>query len=173
MPAPKKVEKLKNLAQKLKEADSVVLLNYQGLTHKQLSDLRKKLKEVGSLLSVTKNTLLRLALKSSHLKLPAPSDALTGPTAALFIPADPIPPLKILKEFQDEFDLPKIKIGIFKGELFSKEKVLKLATLPKKDVLTSQLVLALKSPTQRLALSLAWNLQKLTRILKSIRQSKD
>lgn len=168
MVAQKKIDQVKNLTEKLKEAKSVVFVNYQGLTHEQLALLRKKLKEVGGFLMVTKNTLLKLALKSSHHELPTTSHELSGPTATLFIPDDPIPPLKVLANFLNEFSLPEIKMGIFEGELVSKERALRLATLPPREVLAAQVVGGLKAPTQRLAFSLAWNLQKLTHILKSI-----
>ena len=164
MPAQKRIERLQKLTERLKEASSFVLLNYQGLTHRQLATLRAKLKKVGSVLMVTKNTLLERAIKDSSYSLPSP---LSGPTATLFIGGDPIAPLKALKEFQDEFSLPKIKIGILEGRFAEKEKILKLAHLGSKEALVTQLVLGLKSPSQRLIFSLKGNLQKLIFILKS------
>lgn len=65
MPSEKKIDQVKNLTERLKEAKSVVLVDYQGLTHPQLSELRKRLESGGGSLMVTKNTLLKLALKSS------------------------------------------------------------------------------------------------------------
>lgn len=168
MPSQKKIEQVKNLTQKLKEANSIVLLDYQGLTHQQLSGLRKKLKEVGSTLSVTKNSLLKLALKSSHFPFPTSHFPLTGPTATLFITTDPISPLKTLSNFISDFGLPKIKIGVLDGEIAQKERILELANLPPREILSTEVIAALKAPNQRLTLALAWNLQKLNLIIKKI-----
>jgi len=168
MPSEKKIEQVKNLTEELKKAKSVVLVNYQGLTHQQLADLRNKLKEVNGSLMITKNTLLRLAL-GNQAGLPREiieGDFLRGPTAALFITSDPIPTLKALHRFSTEFDLPKIKIGILEGEIAEKEKILRLATLPSKEILIAQVVWGLKTPSQRLTFALNWNLQKLTLVLK-------
>lgn len=173
MASEKKIEQVKKLTEKLKEADSLVLVNYKGLTHQQLVDLRKRLKETGSSLMVTKNTLLERAIKASSFQLLTSSFQLTGPTATLFIYDDPIPSLRALAQFLNEFGLPEIKIGILEGEVTSEERVLRLATLPSKEVLTAQVVSSLKAPTQRLALSLAWDLQKLNLILKALKEKQE
>lgn len=166
MPSKKKIEQVKDLTEKLKKAKSVVLVDYKGLTHQQLADLRAKLKEAGSSLMVTKNTLVKLALESSHFSLPSSHFPLAGPTATLCIKEDTLPTLKTLTQFTTEFGLPQIKIGILEGEIVDKEKIVKLATLPSKDILITQVVWGLKAPTQRLVLALNWNLQKLTIVLK-------
>lgn len=168
MPSKRNIDQLKTLTDKLAKAKSVVLMNYKGLTHQQLADLRKKLSEGGNSLIVTKNTLLKLALKSSFYNLEPRTYNLSGPTATLFISDNLLPTLKVLSEFSADLGLPKIKIGILEGELAEKEKILRLASLPSKDILIAQVIGGLKTPTQRLILALNWNLQKLTLVLKKI-----
>lgn len=173
MPSQKKIAQVKDLTERLKKAKSVVLIDYQGLNHQQLADLRKKLKKSGGSLMVTKNTLLKLALKSSTSNLQLTTYNLRGPTATLFISDDPLPPLKTLSQFASEFDLPKIKIGLIEGELTPKEKILRLAVLPSKKALTAQLVAGLQAPTQRLIFALNWNLRRLKIALEKIKEQKE
>lgn len=168
MPSQKKIEQVKNLTDKLKSSQSVVLVDYQGLTHQQLADLRKRLHETKSSLMITKNTLLKLAFKSGNYGLLTSDYGLIGPTATLFMAADPMPSLKALHQFVAELGLPKIKIGILEGEVVLKENLVRLATLPSKEVLLSQVVAGLKSPTWRLTFALAWSLRKLTLVLKKL-----
>ena len=170
MPSQKNINQLKTLTEKLEKASSVVLLDYKGLTHEQLADLRKKLIESGSSLMVTKNTLLKRAMKQWNNETTGQltKDSFAGPTATLFVADDPLPPLKTLSQFSAGLDLPKIKIGILEGEVAEKEKILRLANLPSKEVLTAQVIGGLKAPTQRLIFALNWNLQKLMLVLKKM-----
>lgn len=173
MPSQKKIEQVKDLTERLKESKSVVLVDYRGLTHQQLRDLRKKLKETGTSLMVTKNTLLKLALKNADYGLLTRDYQLEGPTAIFFIPDDPLSSLQVLDKFVKEFNLPKIKIGLLEGELALKEKILRLASLPSKEILTTQVVAYLKSPTQRLIFALNWNLRRLKTALEKIKEQKE
>ena len=173
MPSNKNIEQVKTLTDKLEKAESVVLVDYKGLTHQQLAELRKKLSKSGGSLAVTKNTLLKLAFKSSSYKLePNTYNLLIGPTATLFIFDNLLPTLKVLSEFSADLGLPKIKIGILEGEIAEKEKILRLASLPSKEVLLSQVIGGLKAPTQRLTFALNWNLQKLMLVLKKMSEKK-
>ena len=60
----KKEKIVQKLTDKIQKANSLVFTNYQGMTHKQLEELKKRLKEVDAEFSVTKNTLLKLDRKS-------------------------------------------------------------------------------------------------------------
>lgn len=169
MPSARNINQLKNLTERLKKARSLVLVDYQGLSHGQLTDLRHQLKELKTDLMITKNTLLKLALDATGNTQQATRKMLTGPTAVLFIANNSLPPLKTLTQFASEFSFPQIKFGWLEGQLTDKERLLYLATLPSKEILQAQLIGSLKSPCQRLTLCLDLNLRKLTMILKTLK----
>jgi len=83
-----KIFTVQNLAAQLKEAKTVVLTDYQGLTANQISQLRTMVKKVGGELMVVKNTLLQRALKEASLPVPENE----GPTAIVIGIEDEIEP---------------------------------------------------------------------------------
>lgn len=162
------------LAQKVKKAQSLVFANYQGLTHAQLEQLKKALKAVNAELVVTKNTLLKRALDQGKSE----KVVLTGPTATLFAYGDSIAPLKELAKTIKKLKLPAspsggqggpaIKFGIIDGRMLAENDVIRLSTLPTRDVLLAQLVGQMQSPLYGLHRALSWNMQKLLMTLKAI-----
>ena len=147
------------------QAKSVILADYQGLTHRQLEDLRKAVKKVGGDFTVVKNTLLKHALESTNYKI-LTTESLTGPTAVLFSPDEGILPLKEVAAWNLKFQLPSLKIGILSGKVLTGEELLTLARLPAKEVLIGQLVGQMKTPIYRLHRVLSWNIQRLVMTLR-------
>jgi len=91
----KKEKIVQELTDKIQKAKSLIFTNYQGLTHKQIEELKKSLKDFNAELVVTKNTLLKLALKMENGKWKMENDeGLANPTATLFVYDDVIAPLK-------------------------------------------------------------------------------
>lgn len=173
----KKIELVGQLEEKVKRARALVLADYRGLTHKQLEALKKALKALEAELVVTKNTLLKRALDLSTLNsLPAGRQGqlstLEGPTATLFAYGDVLAPLKELAKTIKTLKLPIIKIGFLEGKSLTGEEVLRLATLPPREVLIAQVVGAMKTPINGLHRALTWNLQRLVLTLKAIEGKK-
>ena len=160
----KKEQIVAKIAEKVSKAKGLVFTDYQGLTHKQLENLKKKVKASNAELVVTKNTLLKLSLEQSQ--------KFEGPTATLFLYGDPIEPLKRLAQSIKEFNLPSVKFGILDKQTITKEQVLELAILPPRDILIMQLFAQMKAPLYRLHYALNWNLQKLVLTLNAIQKTK-
>lgn len=167
----KKEKIVAELSEKVQKAKAMVFANYQGMTHKQIEELKKALSKTDAELAVTKNTLLKIALENGKLKME--NGALEAPTATLFAYSDAILPLKELAKTIKSLKLPVIKFGIFEGKVLSVDEVLKLSTLPSREVLLAQLVGGLKSPIFGLHRSLNWNLQKLVLTLNAISKTKE
>lgn len=154
------------LAGAIKAAKSVTVIDYQKMPTKQAFELRQKIKEAGGQVSVAKNTLLKRAFKKALDTLPDTLDILlTGPTALVLAKTDEIAPLQILGKSFKDISLPKLKFGIFAGELVTSEKLLTLSSLPSKNVLIGQLLGALNGPTYGLLGTLNANMQKLVFVL--------
>ncbi|MCR4263416.1 MAG: 50S ribosomal protein L10 [Candidatus Roizmanbacteria bacterium] len=171
MPNKQKQDVVSNLVTALQERASVVLVDYKGLTHHQLEELRIKVTEAGGLLRIVKNNLFLIALK--HAQFPTPDEALTGPTAVLFVPTTDPSPIKIIYDQGKALESLEIKWGIWENQLIDKSKVEQLATLPSREELLAKVVGSLKSPQTRLVLSLKSNLQKLVMALEEIRKQKE
>ena len=167
----KKAEKIlfvDNLTAELSSAKSLVLINYTGLSVKAQQDLKKRLKEVGAKMLVVKNTLLKRASERAEIDKEVLTDeVLSGQTALIISSGDPISFIQVLGKFAKENDVPKMKVGIVESLFQNNEALIKLATLPGRDVLLSQLLETLMSPSYGLVATLNGNLQKLIYILKA------
>lgn len=165
----KKLEKVtlvENLAAELKDAKSLVLVNYAGLNVGSQQELKKRLNEVDSRMVVVKNTLLKRASEAAKLDKEFSVDTvLSGQTALVIAKSDAIAPIQILGKFAKEFELPKFKVGVVEGMFQDSASLAKLATLPGRDALLSQvlgslmsglygLVGTLQSPMQQLVYTL-------------------
>ena len=165
----KKQEIVSKLSEKISRAKALVFTNYQGLTHKQLEELKKALKALDTEFMVTKNTLLKIALENSKFKI---QDGLVNPTATLFVYDDAIAPLKQIAKTLKVLGLPTIKFGIIDNQALTDNQLLKLAMLPSREVLLAQVVSGLKSPIFGLHRALSWNINKLVMTLAAIQQKK-
>ncbi|MEK7534596.1 MAG: 50S ribosomal protein L10 [Patescibacteria group bacterium] len=166
----KKEQIVAKLKDKVGKANGLVFTNYQGLTHKQIENLKRKLNTASAELVVTKNTLLKRAFLH-----PDPSaegsilnSELRDPTATLFIYGDLSEPLKQLAQSIKQFNLPSVKFGILDKKTITKEQVIKLFTLPSRDILLMQVFGQMKAPIFGLHRVLSWNMQKLVVTLKAI-----
>lgn len=166
----KKAKIVAEIADKVTKAKALVFTNYQGLTHHQIEEFKKRLRKLEAEYTITKNTLLKRALDEKSHSLG--EQHLDQPTATLFLYGDPVTPLKILAKMIKDMQKPSIKFAIMEGNLINEQQVLQLATLPSRDVLLAQLVGAMQFPIFGLHRSLNWNLQKLVMTLKTIEQTK-
>lgn len=165
----KKTEKtqfVEDLTKELKDAKSIVLVNYAGLSVSKQQDLKKKLKETKGRMVVVKNTLLKRAATEAKIDEKALTDTvLSGQTALIIADEDPVAPIQALGKFSKENELPKFKVGIVEGLFQDEAGLVKLSTLPGRDVLLSQVLGALMAPSYGLVETLNGNLQKLVYIL--------
>ena len=169
----KKEAVVEELKAKLDGANSIVLTDYQGLTHKQIEEFKRKLKVANASYAITKNTLFKISLSlSKNFADKVSDDALNAPTATIFIAGDVVEPLKILQKLVKETGLPKIKIGVVDGATLTQDEIVKLASLPSRDTLLAQLVGTLNSPIQGLVVVLNGNIQKLVMVLNAVAQNK-
>ncbi len=158
-----KEEIVAKLSEQLGKAKAVVFADYKGLTMKQLSDLRDKLRDVQGELTITKNTLLKKAM---------PEIELEGPTATLFAYDDEISPLKILVKTLKDTAVGKVKSGFLGDTTLDEGKILQLATLPTKDELRGKTVGVLVAPLQGMVSVLQGNLRNLVYALSEIQKVK-
>jgi large subunit ribosomal protein L10 len=155
-----------NLKEELKDAKSVVLVNYAGLGVKAQQELKKRLSEVGGRMIVVKNTLLKRAEKEAGFeKEVLTPEILSGQTALVIAGDDPVAPIQVMGKFAKEFEVPKFKVGMVEGSFQDKDALTKLASLPGRDALLGQFLGTLMGVEYGMVSTLNANLQKLVYIL--------
>lgn len=170
MKRPEKEKIITSLADKLREAQLVVLTDYRGLTVEKITQLRNELRRASSDYQVVKNTLLKRASQGTGLeKL---HGYLEGPTAVVISSRDPVAPVKVLVRFLKEYSELSIKAGYLEGTVLSAEDTKELSNLPGKKELLAKIVSLCASPPVRLLSTLQSIPQKLIRVLHAIEKSK-
>jgi large subunit ribosomal protein L10 len=169
MATVKKIETVKEMTDKITRAKSIVFADYVGLKHKQLEDLRKKLRTVGAEFMVTKNKLLERAFGTQADSV---KPLLKNATGTLFNYDDEIAGIKELLKFFKTANIGKTKAGLLGTTVLTEEDVTRLSKLPGKQQLLGQLAGQLMAPIQGLHYALSWNMNSLVRTLSRIKEQK-
>lgn len=119
----------------IKNSESVILFQYQGLTVADLSTLRNKLREVDAQVKVYKNTLLKRALDDLNLSL---EGFLEGPNAILF-GKNLLEPIKVIADFAKANDKLNIRVGIISGDVADINVIREYASIPSREGLLTML----------------------------------
>ena len=145
-----KVEKVAQIVEKLKNAESVTIVAYSGLTVEQDTNLRRQCRESDVDYCVFKNRLVKLALE--QVGVSGMDDLLNGPNAFVFSKKDPVSGPKAVAQFIEKNKLESLKItgGIFENKAADEKTMVKLSKMPGKDELMATLVGCLMSPMSSL-----------------------
>ncbi|MGX7349805.1 50S ribosomal protein L10 [Dolosicoccus paucivorans] len=144
-----KQQQVAEMAEALKSAASVVVVDYLGLTVAEVTELRKQLRENGVKMQVVKNTILRRAAKDAGIE--GLDEAFVGPTAVVYSEEEVVAPAKIVAEFAKDAKALEIKGGMIEGEVAPVEKIEALAKLPDREGLLSMLLSVLQAPVRNVA----------------------
>ncbi|GKT02763.1 50S ribosomal protein L10 [Furfurilactobacillus sp. WILCCON 0119] len=138
------------VAKKLTDANSVVVVDYRGLTVEEVTDLRKQLRDADVAMEVIKNKILTRAADKAGVADLNPTFA--GPTAVAFGNGeDAIAAARILAKFAKDHDVLEIKGGMMEGKVVSVDEINTYATLPSREDLLSMLASELQSPIRSFA----------------------
>jgi large subunit ribosomal protein L10 len=153
------------LAEKLRETDSLLVADYRGLTNAELAALRIELRGHGARFTVVKNTLARRAAGAAGAE--ALLTLLEGPTAIAFVESggDAAAVAKALSGVADRTNVLTLRGGLLSGKALDGTDVDRLAKLPPAEVLKSQLVGVIVAPLTQLAAVLAATVQNLVGLL--------
>ena len=137
---------VEQLAQRLRDSDTLMVADYRGLTMPEIDELRTRLLEAGARFTVVKNTLTRRAAEAAGK--PEVLELIDGPTAIAFLnpEGDPAAVAKVLNDTAKTNDVLVIRGGVLEGNVVGDVEIKRLATLPPADVLRAQLVGAIAAP---------------------------
>ena len=127
----KKAELVDAVAEKMKAAVSIVVVDSRGLTVEQDTVLRRSLRESAVEFKVIKNSILRRAAEKAGLE--GFDDIFTGPSAVAFSNEDVVAPAKIINDFAKDAEALEIKGGAIEGAVSTKEEIQALAALPNRE----------------------------------------
>ena len=148
----KKAQQVAEVAEQFKNASSVVVVDYLGITVEQATNLRSELRKAGVQFAVVKNSILSRAAKEAGLE--GMDDVFKAPSAVAFSNDDVIAPAKILADFAKKVEALEIKAGVVEGKVSSKEEIEALAKLPSREGLLSMLLSVLQAPVRNTALAI-------------------
>ena len=133
----------------IKDAATVVIVNYSGITVAQDTQLRKQLREAGVVYKVYKNTLMTRAFKGTEFE--ALTENLEGTNAIAVCKDDATAPARILSNFAKECPALEIKAGVVEGVVYDAAGMKAVADIPSREVLISKLLGSFKSPISTFA----------------------
>ena len=137
------------IAEDVKDAQSVVLVDYRGLTVEQDTQLRKQLREAGIIYKVCKNTMMKRAFEGTDYA--GLESYLEGPSAIAISKDDATAPARILCKFAKDAEKLEVKAGVVEGKVYDMAGIQALATIPSRDELLSKLLGSIQSPIANFA----------------------
>ena len=140
---------IEEISASIKDAQSVVLVDYRGLTVEQDTNLRKQLREAGITYKVYKNTMMNFAFKGTDCE--SLTSYLEGPSAIAISTTDATAPARVLCKFAKDANKLEIKAGIVEGTYYDAKGMQAIATIPSRDVLLGRLFGSMQSPIANLA----------------------
>ena len=143
-----KAELLSEMNGLISGSEAVVISHYRGLTVAEMGELRKKARELGAELRVTKNRITRLALKGT--KFEGLDDLIKGPTIMAYS-SDPISACKLCVQFAKENEKFLVVGGALSSGVLSMAEIERLATIPSMDELRAKIIGLLQAPGAALA----------------------
>ena len=137
------------IAEDVKDAQSVVIVDYRGLTVAQDTELRKQLREAGIIYKVCKNTMMKRAFEGTQFE--GLAQYLEGPSAMAVCKEDATAAARILCKFAKDAEKLEVKAGVVEGTVYDEAGVKALATIPSREELLSKLLGSIQSPIANFA----------------------
>ena len=137
------------IADDIKDEQSVVIVDYRGLTVAQDTELRKQLREAGVIYKVCKNTMMKRAFEGTDFA--GLEEYLEGPSAMVVSKDDATAPARIICKFAKTAEALEVKAGVVEGTVYDAAGITELSKIPSREELLSKLLGSLQSPITNLA----------------------
>lgn len=166
-----KEELISKLDEKLINAKSAVLVDYKGLKVKETEELRKTLRTKDVDFHITKNTLVKIALKKQGIEFD--QAIFKKPVAIAFASSDEVAPAKEIELFTKKHEALEILAGILEKKMIDAAAVKQLASLPSREQLLARVVGSIASPLSGMVNVMAGNLRGLVNVLNAYKEAKE
>ncbi len=148
-----KREMVTELKETLSQSQLALVIEYQGLSVAEITDLRRRMRPVGTVCKVTKNTLMRLAVEGDHNWEPM-TEFLKGSSVFLLVQEDLKGAVKAYQDFQKAARKTELRGGVMEGKALSQDDVKALTELPSKEELMARLAGGIRAIPTKLAVGL-------------------
>ncbi|MEL3908581.1 MAG: 50S ribosomal protein L10 [Treponemataceae bacterium] len=146
-PKKNKEKAIEVLTEEIKNASSLILTNYRGMTVQQMTDLRKKLRECDTRFKIVRNNFVRIALE--NLKIEGLTEYLVGPVALAFVSGEANEAAKAIFDTIETVPALSVKCALVDGEFYDAEKIEAYSKLPGKKELISMFMSAVNDTTAK------------------------
>jgi large subunit ribosomal protein L10 len=166
-----KTQMIREYEKRFQPASSFFVTNFNGLTNKEIGDLKRKLKAASARYIVVKKTLCKSAfhvLNLDHL-----IGMIEGSCAVTYTEKDPVAVSKVLVDFLKSNEKFMIKGGLVDGEALSLDSVKELASMPSREVLLARLVWVMNSPVTGFVTACSGVLKKLVYAINEIKKKRE
>ena len=137
------------IADDIKDAQSVVIVDYRGLTVAQDTELRKQLREAGVIYKVCKNTMMKRAFEGTDFA--GLEEYLEGPSAMVVSKDDATAPARIICKFAKTAEALEVKAGVVEGTVYDAAGITELSKIPSREELLGKLLGSIQSPIANFA----------------------
>ena len=161
-----KVDEVSDLVSRLKSKGNVILTNYSGVKVRDISVLRAKLREKNTEYKVVKNTLFKRALK--ELGITGLDEYLKGPIGVAFVQDEVGEVAKIFKDFAKDQEKFSYSAGVVDSTVYNGEQIKRIADLPSKEALLSQIMSLINGPASKTAIGMNQIMASLARGIKAV-----
>jgi large subunit ribosomal protein L10 len=158
------------LSAQLRGSPNLYVTDFSGLNVLRMTEFRRRLRVAGVEYIVVKNTLAQRALAANAVT--GLDQHLKGPTGLVLAGNDPVAAAKVITDFAREFERPAIKIGLVDGKAVTSDQVKRLASLPSREQLLSQLAGAFQAPLAQLAGAMNGLLYQVVGALEALRSQR-
>jgi large subunit ribosomal protein L10 len=162
-----KQEIVADLKAGLSEAQMALVLNYQGLSVSEITDLRRRLRPSGTVCTVIKNTLLKIAVQEDPNWQPLTQLA-SGTNAFLFVKDDIGGAIKAYQDFQKATKKTELRGGVMEGQALTEAQIKAIGDLPSKEQLMAQIAGAINGVATKLAVGINQVPTSLARGIKAV-----
>lgn len=166
MPNAQNTEMLANIKSDLENAKAMWVVDYRGLTVKEIQQLRRDIREAGASMKVYKNTIMHIAL--AEMDGPNMDEILAGPSAFVIADEDPVASAKAIKTFASGNENLVIKGGMMDGAYVDAEQVKAIASLPSREELIAKLLGTINNPLVQTVRVLNAPMEALARTISAI-----
>ena len=166
-----KKEKIQDLKEKFNSINACILSDYRGLSVKEITDLRTKLRVSGAEIKIVKNTLAAMATEGTGVE--QVKEHFSGPTAVTFCSSDPVASAKILLDFSKENPKFELKVGILEGRAIGLSEIKALASTPPREVLLARMLASFNAPIGGMVNVLGGVLRSFVYVIQAISKKKE
>lgn len=167
-----KQEVVDGLKETLSDAQLALVINYQGLTVAEITDLRRRLRPTGTVCTVTKNTLMRRAIDGNDTWQPM-TEFLAGSSAFLLVKDDISGAIKAYQDFQKATKKTELRGGVMEGRALDQAQVKAIGDLPSKEQLMGQIAGAINALATKIAVGINEVPASLGRSLKAVSEKEE